>query len=61
MTSAGRPALDVPAAVGLALAELGVDLEDEHVCTACDTRYFSHRARGDVGRQVLMVWLEPAG
>ena len=59
-TSAGRPALDVPAAVRLALAEAGVDqIDDVDTCTSCDTGYFSHRARGDTGRQALLVWLEP--
>ena len=61
VTSAGSPALDVPEAVRLALAELDVALDDEGVCTACDTGYFSHRARGDDGRQALMVWMEPVG
>lgn len=60
-TTAGSAALDVPAAVRLALAERGVAVDDVGVCTACDTRYFSHRARADEGRQVLMAWLEPAG
>jgi hypothetical protein len=60
-TAAGTPALDVPAAVRLALTELDVDLEDADVCTACDESYFSHRARGDSERQSLLVWMEPAG
>ena len=29
-------------------------------CTACDDRYWSHRARGDLGRQAMAVWLERA-
>ena len=59
-TKSGTPALDVPAAVRAALAEAGVDqVDDVDVCTACDARYFSHRARGDTGRQALVVWLDP--
>ncbi len=30
------------------------------VCTACGGSYFSHRARGDAGRQALLVWREDA-
>jgi hypothetical protein len=59
-TAAGAPALDVPAAVRASLAGTGVDdVDDVGVCTACDTGYFSHRARGDAGRQALVVWVEP--
>ncbi len=62
-TSAGRPSLDLPAAVRHALheAEATVD-ESVCVCTACDTdpdgqpRWFSHRARGDEQRQALVSW-----
>jgi len=58
-TSKGRPALDLPAAVSLALRaddihqRPGVD-----ACTACGPGYFSHRARRDTGRQALVVWTE---
>jgi len=56
-TAAGTPALDVPAAVRASLAGAGVDdVDDVGICTACDTGYFSHRARGDAGRQALVVW-----
>lgn len=58
-TGAGRPALDLPAAVRRSLAGAGVvDVADEGVCTACSPRHWSHRARGDRGRQALVAWLE---
>jgi polyphenol oxidase len=56
-TASGRPALDLPAAVSAALAAGGAR---QHpgvtACTGCSGGYFSHRARGDVGRQALVVW-----
>jgi polyphenol oxidase len=61
-TAAGAPALDLPAAVSAALAAAevtegaGVDR-----CTACGGGYFSHRARGDTGRQALFVWRSAEG
>jgi YfiH family protein len=56
-TTSGAPALDVPAAVRAALAEVGVtDVHDVGVCTACSADHFSHRARHDLGRQALVVW-----
>jgi polyphenol oxidase len=61
-TRSGRPALDMPAAVGSALAAI----RDTEVlragtgCTGCGTPpMFSHRARGDTARQAMVVWLEP--
>jgi copper oxidase (laccase) domain-containing protein len=58
-TRAGAPALDVPAAVRIALAEVGVDLDDRSACTGCDAdRWYSHRVRAERGRQVLAVWKE---
>ncbi|HEV7759937.1 MAG TPA: polyphenol oxidase family protein [Acidimicrobiales bacterium] len=58
-TSQGRAALDVPAAVRAALGAAGVaTVAEVPVCTSCDTRFFSHRARQDTGRQALLVWLE---
>lgn len=58
VTSGGEPALDVPAAVRIALGRAGAQLvHDEDVCTACSTRHYSHRARGDVERQATVVWL----
>ena len=61
VTSGGRPALDLPAAVRAALDRAGVELVGgEAPCTSCDVRFFSHRARGDAGRQALLVWVEEA-
>ena len=59
-TRDGRPALDVPSAVLAALRDAGVD--DAHVelvdiCTSCSAgTHWSHRARGDVERQGVVVW-----
>jgi YfiH family protein len=57
-TAHGRPALDVPAAVRAALRRAGAALvHDEDACTACEAdRYYSHRARGEVERQAMVVW-----
>ncbi|GAC1314260.1 MAG: peptidoglycan editing factor PgeF [Acidimicrobiales bacterium] len=55
-TATGKPALDVPAGVRAALE--GVDVElvyDEGSCTACDDRWFSHRARQEPERQATIV------
>jgi YfiH family protein len=58
-TAAGEPALDLAAGVRVALARAGVDqVRDAGVCTACDDRWFSHRARRDTGRQAGVAWLE---
>lgn len=58
VTDDGRPALDLPAAVRAALARAGVDaIHDNQPCTACTpASCFSHRARGDAGRQAMVVW-----
>ncbi len=56
-TAAGRPALDIPAAVSAALGAAGaVEVPGEDRCTACGAGYFSHRLRADTGRQALLVW-----
>ncbi len=61
-TSDGRPALDIPAAVSAMLTACGVnEIPGVGACTACDVGYFSHRGRGDLGRQALLVWSEPSG
>ena len=57
----GTPAVDLPAAVAAAVAEIGVaTLDDTAGCTACDRRWYSHRARGEAERFATSVWLEPA-
>lgn len=59
-TRDGAPALDLPAAVRNILAANGVDrLTIDPVCTACADDAFSHRARGDTGRQSMVAWIEP--
>jgi polyphenol oxidase len=56
-TSAGAPALDVPAAVRCALGSAGVDdVDDVGVCTACSPDHFSWRARGEQQRQAAVAW-----
>lgn len=60
LTAWGTPALDVPRAVRSALGVLGVEeLSDVGVCTACSPVHYSHRARGEAGRQAAFIWLEP--
>jgi len=57
-TAWGTPALDLSAAVRRALEPLGVAVVDHGGCTACEPdRWFSHRARGDVGRQAATIVL----
>ena len=59
-TDDGRPALDIPAAVRLALAAAGVvDIVDVDVCTSASADHFSHRRDGTTGRQALIAVLEP--
>ncbi len=59
-TDAGRPALDLPAAVSAALAAAGAHRRPgSDGCTGCAPGNFSHRARGDLGRQALVVWSTP--
>lgn len=57
-TREGRPALDVPASVAASLRLAGVDeLDVIDVCTSCAaTTHWSHRARGDTGRQGVVAW-----
>lgn len=55
-TAWGTPALDVPAAVQLALLEAGVaQVTDVDVCTAASPDHFSHRRDGVTGRQAVVV------
>jgi copper oxidase (laccase) domain-containing protein len=60
-TAWGTTAMDLAAAVHAALAEVGVDeVGDTSGCTACDSRWYSHRARGDDGRFATYAWLDEA-
>jgi len=55
-SAAGRPALDLPAAVAAALQRCGAELVlDAGACTACAPGWFSHRARGDAARQATLL------
>jgi YfiH family protein len=55
-TDAGTPALDIPTAVRVALARVGVDeFDDVGVCTATSPDHFSHRRDGVTGRQAVVV------
>jgi YfiH family protein len=61
-TDGGRPALDIPAAVRIALAERGVnDVDDVGVCTSASADHFSHRRDGVTGRQALIAMMGPSG
>jgi polyphenol oxidase len=54
---AGRPALDVPAAVEVVLAGLGVALVGEVACcTGCSGSHHSWRVQRDQARQATVVW-----
>ena len=56
-TRTGRSALDVPAVVSAICAGLEIPLDRFGGCTGCSSqRYFSHRVRGELGRQVMAVW-----
>jgi len=54
-TSDGRPALDIPAAVGIALEHEGAHLDDLGIDTATSPDHFSHRRDGITGRQAVVV------
>ncbi len=58
-TTAGTPALDLPTGVRRALEAAGIEAIDfVGGCTACGEVAFSHRARGDRGRQAVLAWIE---
>lgn len=56
-TTGGDPALDVPAAVAAACERAGWPRPPRPPSTS-ELAWFSHRVRGDVGRQTAVVWLE---
>ena len=60
VTSDGRVALDVPAAVAAALGRHDIKPDVLGGCTGCDRRWFSHRVCADTQRHVLVAWTEPA-
>jgi polyphenol oxidase len=58
-TPSGEVALDLPAAVRLALDRAGIEVAiDVDSCTACSGRWFSHRSWQDRARQALVIWRE---
>ncbi len=59
-TVAGRPALDVPAAVASACRLAGWPAPERPACTS-DPRWFSHRTRADDHRQTAVAWLAAPG
>lgn len=57
VTTGGRPALDLPAAVRAVAVAQGVLLGPGRApCTACGGAWFSHRARRQPQRQATVVW-----
>lgn len=57
VTRWGTPALDLPAAVGSALAASGAELvAADGTCTGCSPDHYSYRASAAVERQALVVW-----
>ncbi len=61
VTAGGAPSLDLPAGVRLAAAAAGIStLEEVSLCTACDPRWFSFRARHDAGRHAMVVTGSPS-
>ena len=60
VTRDGAPAMDLPAAVASALRRAEVELSDRvDQCTACHPQdYFSHRARAERERHVMVLWRE---
>ena len=56
-TNGGEEALDLAAAVRIALAEQSVeDVDDIGICTACSPAHFSWRARQEQQRQAAVIW-----
>lgn len=58
-TTWGTPAFDLPAVLRVALREAGVaELHDDAGCTACDRRWYSHRARREGARIATVAWID---
>ncbi len=56
-TRSGAAAFDVARAVTIDLARCGVEVRSSGACTATEAgRYWSHRARGERGRQAMAIW-----
>ncbi|MGK2958705.1 MAG: polyphenol oxidase family protein [Acidimicrobiales bacterium] len=58
-TRSGTQSLNLPVAVKIALVRSGVEtIDDVSSCTACSSRHWSYRARGDSKRHAVVAWLE---
>ena len=57
-TTAGRPALDLSAALSGILVGAGIPVTHDGACTSCDDRYWSYRATATARRQAMVVWTE---
>ena len=57
LTEGGTPGLDMQAVVAAACRRAGWPPPDATACTS-DERFFSHRRRGDRGRQTTVAWIE---
>jgi len=63
VTAGGRRAMNLPAAVASALHRARVEVDEvvDH-CTACEPQqFFSHRARAESGRHVMVLWRSEPG
>lgn len=59
LTSDGRPALDLPLGIRVALENAQAELVgEEPSCTGCGGEWFSWRARRDTGRLMVGAWSE---
>jgi hypothetical protein len=62
LDAGGYPALDLPAAVAVALERAGATLVAKAgICTHCSGDHWSWRARRDEGRQATVVWRASPG
>ncbi len=61
VTSEGKPALDLPALVAQACCRVGwtepIPIGGGPLVCTSDPGFYSHRARGDSGRQTMVGWL----
>ncbi len=56
VTTKGKAALDVPAAVRAGLAVHDIELDSVGPCTGCTDRWFSYRVHNDAGRHAVVAW-----
>ncbi len=57
VTASGTPALDMAVVVGAACERAGWAAPAPTACTS-EASFFSHRVRGETGRQTTVAWLE---